>query len=445
MEPRRPRSPVSLFYVTPEPPRPKNAGRGQDGGSVFTGSSRGSSTIKASRSHLFRFSKPKAGDDREKKKSSDPLVGSSGHGSGLSVVAPKSGLNVPVESKGKGKDGNSTVDPIDRRGDVTNPLTPAAEYLMLQLGNVPVDSTPSRPPPLRSSSSPDPNLATVSSLALQDLMSPRNPRPDRDIGAQVHALTKDSDDHRFIRELEAAAVDVVPAWLTLDGDLAPRSIGIPLSQGNVSPVASSYLSASEAGGDDRLSSRWSDEDGVDSSNSEQEEAGDHKSHKSMRSHARPVGTHRQTRDNSSINSGTRSIRPSKPMRPPPTIPLPSRPLSPTSTFRQELYPSPPGSNHGGFPPYPFPLPSPVSVSFPHRPSKTFADDQSGYTHFFADDASEFKTGSSPKLYPASLRGEEGQRTELEQRVGRLEKEARERERKLSELLYRLDLGDARET
>jgi hypothetical protein len=70
MEPRRPKSPVSLFYVAPEPRR-TGGHNSQDGSSVFSGSSRGSSTIKASRSNLFRFSKPKPGDDHDKKKTAD--------------------------------------------------------------------------------------------------------------------------------------------------------------------------------------------------------------------------------------------------------------------------------------------------------------------------------------------------------------------------------------
>ena len=355
-----------------------------------------------------------------------------------------------AENKAKAKERKPTADSSTPTGYVTGGLTPAAEYLLLQQGNIRADPPPPHMSAPGSSSSPDPRLATVSSLALQDLMSPRNLRTGGDIHAPVSGPIHDSDDHRFIQELEAAAVDAIPTWLILDGDNASRSAGRPRSQGNVSPVASSYLSVASEFEDedpqDRLLSKsgtWSGEDGGDSSESDQDEVGDGKSYKSMHSHDQHVGTHRRSRESNSIKSATRSQRPPKPMRPPPTLPyLASRPDgSPSDAFRQEAF-SPVGLDpHGGLRSRSSPVASPVSASFPHRPGKAFPDGQSELPPFTTDGVPGQRVSSSPRIHPTPLRGEDVYRTELGKRMERLEKEARERERKLSDLVHRLNLED----
>jgi len=212
MERSRPKSPVSFFQVTSEPPKPlpRPFSTTDSGGSALTGSSQGSSTIKASRSNIFhgiRFPKSKSSEEREKKRSKESseanqsMTSASGRnfGTGLHLLD-----NALHKGKGKSKDSNPGMEsPIPE-----SPLTPAEEYRRLHQAN----RTQRRASLDAYESRQEIDLAAASSRALQSLISPDHSPPRsrwsfRDNGSH------DSDGQDFLNQLEEAAEDDVPSWL----------------------------------------------------------------------------------------------------------------------------------------------------------------------------------------------------------------------------------------
>jgi len=212
MERNRPKSPVSFFQVTSEPPKPlPRPFSTTDGISALTGSSQGSSTIKASRSNIFhgiRFTKSKSSEEREKKRSKEPPEANQS-------ITPTSSRNFVTgyldsalnKGKGKSKDSHPSLE-----SQIPESLTPAEEYRRLHQAN----HTQRAP----NAHEPDQgiDLATASSRALQALMSPnhmpalaRSPRP--------HSSVRDTDGRDFLNELEAAAEDDIPSWLATESDV----------------------------------------------------------------------------------------------------------------------------------------------------------------------------------------------------------------------------------
>ncbi|KAF8328171.1 uncharacterized protein EI90DRAFT_3065795 [Cantharellus anzutake] len=208
MEHSGPKSPMPIVHVDsglrkPAPhPFPTS-----DGGSVLTLSSKGSSTIKASRANIFhgiRFPRPKPPEEREKKRPKTPLD-SNPPGSSAFGIPGRHILDTLHKGKGKSKEPHHNSE-----SRIPTSLTPAEEYRRLYQHNFP----DRQPLPRAYGSSPAIDLATASSLALQALMSP-NSMPPTAKTFPSHSSLQDTpvNSTDFLNELEAAAEDVIPSWL----------------------------------------------------------------------------------------------------------------------------------------------------------------------------------------------------------------------------------------